>query len=60
MSPFLHLLAQINEDKIKGMGEPPLEGEYSYLFTWIIAGLLLALILLVTFKPSKRNVMERE
>ena len=41
-------------------GEPVLESEYSFGFAWIIAGLVTALVLLVAFKTSKRNAMERE
>jgi hypothetical protein len=59
MLPLLHLLAQIDEAKIQP-GEPPLAAEYSYGLTWVIACVLIALILLITFKTSKRNALERE
>jgi len=41
-------------------GEPVLESEYSFGFAWLIVGVITALVLLVAFKTSKRNALERE
>jgi len=58
MTQLLLLLAQ--------MDNPPLEGRPALTadvgtsgLTWVIAGLLTASILLITFKTSKRNHMDR-
>ena len=55
------LLAQIDPDKLTKLndGSPTLNEAASYGMTWVIALLLTAGILLVTFKTSKRNHLER-
>ena len=60
MLPFTHLLAQIDPTKIQGLGEPELMTDYSYGITWIIVGLMVTLVLLASFKTSKRNANERQ
>jgi len=60
MMTLLQVLAQIDDSKISGLGEPPLQSEYAYSLTWVITALLVTLILLVTFKTSKRNAMDKE
>jgi hypothetical protein len=58
MLPLFHLLAQIDPEKIQGTGEPVLVTEYSYGLTWLIAFLIVALIIGIAFKTSKRNAVE--
>jgi hypothetical protein len=59
---FSHLLAQMDSDKLMkvGDGAPTLTDSASYGMAWVIALLLTVLILLVTFKTSKRNHLERD
>ena len=59
MAALLYFLAQ--------MKDPPLEGKPSLSadvgtsgLTWVIAAVLVAGILLITFKTSKRNHLERD
>jgi hypothetical protein len=59
MLPLLHLLAQIDSTKLPNDGSPTLPDSPSFGMTWVIALLLSAGILLVTFKTSKRNHMDR-
>jgi hypothetical protein len=59
MLAMFYILSQLDASKIQP-GEPPLNAEYSFGLTWVIACILVALILLITFKTSKRNVLERE
>ena len=61
-SPMTHLLLLLAQ-----MDNPPLEGRPALTadvgtsgLTWVIAAILTALILLVTFKTSKRNHMDRD
>jgi hypothetical protein len=60
LMPLLHLLAQINPDKIRGTGEPELSVEHSYGLAWVIAGLSAAVVILIACKTSHRNAFERE
>jgi hypothetical protein len=56
----LNLLAQMDHERIQGSGTPDLSAESSYVWPWVIAGLLLVGILLVTFKTSRRNNLEND
>ena len=58
---IFNLLAQMDPDKLTKLsnGSPTLSESASYGMTWVIALLLTAGILMVTFKTSKRNHMER-
>ena len=58
MSSLFLLLAQMDTHWTNG--EPVLESEYSFGFAWLIVGVITALVLLVAFKTSKRNALERE
>ena len=62
MLPSLfQLLAQMDYDKyIKGTGTVEYSAESNYAMTWIVAAILTAGILLITFKTSRRNHLERE
>ena len=61
MMALSSLLAQIDPNKLNGLGEPPLDNaESSFGLTWVIACVLIALIIFVTFKTSKRNAMDRQ
>jgi hypothetical protein len=60
MHSILLVLAQMDQKYLLNDGTPQLTVEYSYGFTWVIAALVTAGILLVTFKTSKRNRLERE
>jgi hypothetical protein len=55
-----NLLAQIDDRKIMGTGEPPLASDASYGLTWMVVGLFVTLILLTAFKTSKRNSLDRQ
>ena len=57
MHSLIHFIAQM--DPVTD-GTPPLAGATSHAVTWIIAGVLCIGILLVTFKTSKRNHLDRE
>jgi len=61
MLHVFNLLAQMDPDKLTKLndGSPTLNDAASYGMTWVIELLLTAGILLVTFKTSKRNHMER-
>jgi len=56
----MHLLAQMADNKIQGSGTPELTVEHSYVMAWVIAAVLIAGILLITFKTSRRNHLETE
>ncbi len=59
MSAMLLLLAQMKEVDLQG--RPPLNTDVGTSgFTWVIAAILTAGILLITFKTSKRNHLERD
>jgi hypothetical protein len=59
MALLLHLLAQMKDVQLEG--RPPLTADVGTSpLTWIIATILTAGILLVTFKTSKRNHMEND
>jgi len=62
MLPIFSLLAQLSSDKLVKLndGSPTLNVTPSYAMTWVIALLLAAGILAVTFKTSKRNHLDRE
>ena len=60
MHSFLYLLSQMDPNYLQGDGTPQLSVEYSYGMTWVIVAVVTAGILLVTFKTSKRNRLERE
>ena len=61
MHLFVSLLAQISDDKLNANGGAPIVGgDYSYLWQWVVVAVADTGILLVTFKTSKRNHMERE
>ena len=54
------LLAQMDESKLDAL-VPRLSGDSaSYAPTWVIASILVAAILLITFKISKRNAVEKD
>jgi hypothetical protein len=57
----LHFIAQMDYNKyVAGQGTPDLSADSSYAMAWVIAAVLTAGILLITFKTSKRNHLERE
>jgi len=59
MAPFFHLLAQMKDVQLDG--RPPLTADVGTSpLTWILAFVLTAGVLLVTFKTSKRNHMEND
>ncbi len=58
MLPLFHLLAQIDSTKLINDGSPTLNDSASFGMAWVIALVLSAGILLVTFKTSKRNHMD--
>lgn len=62
MPLFSQLLAQIDSAKLVALndGAPTLNDTASYGMAWIIAIVLTVLIVLVTFKTSKRNHLERD
>jgi len=58
---FLHMLAQMQD--VPADGRPPLNGSDTTGtsgLTWIMAAVLVVGILLITFKTSRRNHLERE
>jgi len=57
MSLLMHLLAQMDTPTD---GTPLFTGETSHAMTWIIVGVLAIGVLLVAFKTSKRNHLDRE
>jgi hypothetical protein len=57
---MLQVLAQMDHSLIQGTGTPELSVEHSFAMPWIIAAVLIAGILLVTFKTSKRNFLDKE
>lgn len=57
---MLHVLAQMNHEFTQGTGTPELSVEHSFAMPWIIAAVLVAGILLITFKTSKRNFLDKE
>jgi hypothetical protein len=60
MQAFLSTLAQMSIDSKLLEGRPPLNADSGASgMTWIIAALLVVGILLITFKTSKRNHLER-
>jgi hypothetical protein len=59
MPTIVQVLAQMNNPPLEG--RPPLNAVVGTSgMTWIIAALLTAGILLVTFKTSKRNHLDRD
>ena len=60
MATMFHLLAQMDPSKLEGSGAPRLEASASYGLTWVLAVILTAGILLITFKISKRNSLDRQ
>ncbi|HVT79332.1 MAG TPA: hypothetical protein VHM90_01635 [Phycisphaerae bacterium] len=56
----MYVLAQMALDKIQGSGTPEFSGDFSYVTPWLIAAVIIAGILLVTFKTSRRNHLEKE
>jgi hypothetical protein len=59
MAAFLLFLAQMKDPPLDG--KPPLFADVGTSgMTWVIAAILTAGILLVTFKTSKRNHLERD
>jgi len=62
MLPIVNLLAQMSTDKLIKLndGSPTLNTTPSYGMTWVIGMLLTVGILLVTFKTSKRNHLDRD
>lgn len=60
MALALSFLAQMASSKLVGDGTPPLTATDSTGYTWLIAGVLVVGVLLVTFKTTKRNHLERE
>jgi hypothetical protein len=59
MMPILTLLAQMNSSKFSD-GMPGLDQTDTYGMTWIVAAVITVAILLVTFKTSKRNALDRD
>jgi hypothetical protein len=58
MTQLLLLLAQMENAPLDG--RPPLTADVGTSgLTWVIAGILTASIILITFKTSKRNHMDR-
>jgi len=60
MNMLFTFLAQMDPGKIRDPGIPPLNVASSSAITWILGALLTAGILLVTFKTSKRNHLDRD
>ncbi len=60
MQLFSHVLGQLDPTKLINDGTPPLTYEGSNSMTWIIVALLTVGIVLITFKTSKRNHLERD
>ena len=61
MVMFLQFLAQMKNPDSEG--KPPITGSDNFGtsgMTWIIAAVLVVGILLITFKTSRRNHLERE
>jgi hypothetical protein len=57
---LLSLLAQIDRIGKLDTDLPPFVVEASPVTTWLVAGVLLVGIIAITFKPSKRNLVEKE
>jgi hypothetical protein len=58
MAALLYLLAQMKDPPLEG--KPPLSADVGTSgLTWVMAAVLTAGILLITFKTSKRNHLER-
>jgi hypothetical protein len=55
----LSLLAQIDPTKLDS-SLPAYQQEASATFTWVIVGIITVGTLLVTFKTSKRNYLEKD
>jgi hypothetical protein len=60
MMSVLSVLAQIESAKLLNDGSPTLNEPASTGMAWVMAIVLTALILLVTFKTSRRNHLERD
>jgi hypothetical protein len=61
MLAILHVLAQMNIDTSHLDGRPPINAEVGTSpMTWVIACVLVAGIVLTTFKTSKRNAVEKD
>jgi hypothetical protein len=62
MFSILSVLAQMDSAKLMNLndGSPTLTEPPSYGMAWVVAMVLTALILLVTFKTSRRNHTDRE
>ncbi len=61
MHPIVSFLAQMDYNKfVSGQGTPDLSVESSYVTAWIVAAVLAAGILLITFKTSRRNQLETD
>jgi hypothetical protein len=61
MLAILHVLAQMNIENSQLDGRPPINAEVGTSpMTWVIAALLIAGILLATFKTSRRNAVEKD
>jgi hypothetical protein len=59
MASILLLLAQMKDPPLEG--KPPLSAEVGTSgLTWVLVAILTAGILLITFKTSKRNHLERD
>ncbi len=56
---FLTQLAQVDPSKLD-TDLPPLTAIVSSTMTWVIVGVFLVGILLITFKTSKRNHLEKD
>lgn len=56
---LLHLVAQMDPSKITD-GVPPLQVESSYAVAWAIAAIVTLGVLFVTFKTSRRNLLDRD
>ena len=59
MATIFHLLAQMDPSKL-GNGAPRLESQAGDGLTWVLVAVLTAGILLITFKISKRNSLDRQ
>ena len=62
MLSILNVLAQMDSAKLVKLndGTPALQETGSYGMAWVIAIVLTVLVILVTFKTSKRSHLERD
>ena len=59
MAHVMMVAGQIDPAKLQS-DAPPLTVEASSAMTWIIASVLIAGILAITFKTSKRNYLQKD